>query len=151
VKTDKCATIAGGTLPDNNIEGVQYDCDDDPSRRWTIRSVSAAPPPPPPPPAYRTSHWSGWTRTSGIEYRYRWGWNPADAHQIDAIFEVHNLQTHVWHGATRSVDCETNTLSRSTNVDLQPAERREVKLRTPNCGSATNPLFKPSVVQSSTL
>jgi hypothetical protein len=149
VKTEKCATIAGGTLSDNNIEGVQFDCDDDPSRRWTIRAVSAAATPPP--PAYRTSNWSPWSRTSGIEYRYRWGWNPADAHQIDAIFEIHNLQNQIWRGAARTIACETNTLWGSRNVDLGPSERREVTFRTPNCGSAANPLFKPSVVQSSTL
>jgi cytolethal distending toxin subunit A len=37
VQTGKCVTIAGGTLPNNNIEGVQFDCDSDTSRTWTIR------------------------------------------------------------------------------------------------------------------
>ena len=36
-KTGRCLTIAGGTLPDNNIPGVQFDCDSDTSRTWTIR------------------------------------------------------------------------------------------------------------------
>lgn len=35
-KTEKCLTIAGGRNPDNNIPTVQYDCDDDPSRRWVL-------------------------------------------------------------------------------------------------------------------
>jgi hypothetical protein len=39
VKTGKCLTIAGGTLPDNNIVAVQFDCDGDPSRRWTLRET----------------------------------------------------------------------------------------------------------------
>jgi len=37
VQTGKCVTIAGGTSHDNNIEGVQFDCDSDTSRTWTIR------------------------------------------------------------------------------------------------------------------
>ncbi len=37
VQTGKCLTIAGGTLADNNIRAVQFNCDDDLSRRWTIR------------------------------------------------------------------------------------------------------------------
>src|SRR5438874_1083857 len=37
LKTGKCLTIAGGMLADNNIPGVQFDCDSDQSRRWTIR------------------------------------------------------------------------------------------------------------------
>jgi hypothetical protein len=37
VETGKCATIAGGTSTDNNVPGVQFDCDSDLSRRWTIR------------------------------------------------------------------------------------------------------------------
>ena len=36
-KTGKCLTIAGGTSPANNLEAVQFDCDDDPSRTWRIR------------------------------------------------------------------------------------------------------------------
>ena len=35
-KTGKCATIAGGVSTDNNVESVQFDCDSDPSRRWTL-------------------------------------------------------------------------------------------------------------------
>ena len=37
VKTGKCLTIAGGTSSENNIEGLQFDCDSDSSRTWTIR------------------------------------------------------------------------------------------------------------------
>src|SRR4026209_1719236 len=35
-KTDKCLTIAGGVSGANNVEAVQFDCDSDPSRRWTL-------------------------------------------------------------------------------------------------------------------
>jgi cytolethal distending toxin subunit A len=39
-KTAKCATIAGGVSTDNNVPSVQFDCDSDPSRRWTLREVA---------------------------------------------------------------------------------------------------------------
>src|SRR5688500_5535999 len=35
-KTGKCLTIAGGVSTANNVESVQFDCDDDPSRRWML-------------------------------------------------------------------------------------------------------------------
>jgi len=35
-KTGKCLTIAGGVSTQNNVEAVQFDCDADPSRRWTL-------------------------------------------------------------------------------------------------------------------
>lgn len=151
VQTGKCLTIAGGTLANNNIEAVQFNCDDDTSRRWTIRTVAAAASPQPAPaPTHQTSNWSAWSRADGgVEYRYRWGWNPADSREIDAMFEVRNLQNQVWHGAARSIDCATNTLSRSINVDLQPNETRDATFKTPNCGSASSPFFKPNVVHSS--
>jgi hypothetical protein len=157
VQTDKCLAISGGALSDNNIEAVQFDCDDDTSRRWTIKAVSTSSPQPPPSggaqpaPAYKTSGWSGWSRTAGIEYRYRWGWDPQNSRQIDAIFQVRNLQNRVWHGAARSLDCSANALSRDTKVDLAPNATREVTFKTPNCGTATNPSFRPNVVQSSSL
>ena len=37
LKTGKCLTIAGGVSTDNNVDTVQFDCDSDQSRRWTIR------------------------------------------------------------------------------------------------------------------
>jgi cytolethal distending toxin subunit A len=39
-KTHKCLTIAGGVSTDNNVESVQFDCDSDPSRRWTLNERS---------------------------------------------------------------------------------------------------------------
>jgi cytolethal distending toxin subunit A len=148
VQTGKCLTIAGGTLADNNIEGVQYDCDDDPSRRWTIRTVAGTSPQPA--PAYQTSNWSGWARTAGIAYRYRSGWSPQDSKYIDAIFEIRNAQAQVWHGAARSLDCVSDTLSRGTNIDVQASQTRVVTFKTANCGSPNSPAFRPNVVQSST-
>jgi phosphoribosylanthranilate isomerase len=38
-RTGKCLTIAGGVSTDNNVEAVQFDCDNDPSRRWTLRAT----------------------------------------------------------------------------------------------------------------
>ena len=42
VKTGKCLTIAGGVSTDNNVQAVQFDCDSDPSRRWTLTPGSGA-------------------------------------------------------------------------------------------------------------
>ena len=38
-QTGKCLTIAGGTSTDNNVPSVQFDCDADPSRRWTLHEM----------------------------------------------------------------------------------------------------------------
>jgi phosphoribosylanthranilate isomerase len=38
-KTGKCLTIAGGVNPDNNVPTVQFDCDSDPSRSWTLNET----------------------------------------------------------------------------------------------------------------
>ena len=38
-KTGKCATIAGGVSTANNVESVQFDCDRDTSRRWTLNET----------------------------------------------------------------------------------------------------------------
>ncbi|MER8047422.1 RICIN domain-containing protein [Streptomyces sp. NPDC094032] len=34
--TSECMTLAGGVSTDNNVELVQFDCDNDPSRRWQV-------------------------------------------------------------------------------------------------------------------
>jgi cytolethal distending toxin subunit A len=39
-KTGKCLTIAGGVSTDNNVESVQFNCDSDPSRRWTLNEMT---------------------------------------------------------------------------------------------------------------
>jgi cytolethal distending toxin subunit A len=39
VKTGKCLTIAGGASTENNVPTVQFDCDQDPSRRWMLREM----------------------------------------------------------------------------------------------------------------
>ena len=39
-KTGKCLTIAGGVSTTNNVEAVQFDCDSDPSRRWTLKEMT---------------------------------------------------------------------------------------------------------------
>jgi cytolethal distending toxin subunit A len=40
-KTSKCVTIAGGVNPANNVPSVQFDCDNDPSRRWTLHETTS--------------------------------------------------------------------------------------------------------------
>lgn len=100
---------------------------------------------------YRTSEWSTWTRSAGIEYRYRWGWNPREsryAANVDAIFQMKNPTGEVWRGAARSVDCAQNVLSRSKDAVLRARETREVRFLTPNCGTLQNPWFKPNVVKA---
>jgi cytolethal distending toxin subunit A len=37
IQTNKCLTIAGGVSTANNVIGLQFNCDSDLSRRWTIR------------------------------------------------------------------------------------------------------------------
>jgi cytolethal distending toxin subunit A len=39
VKTGKCLTIAGDVSTENNVPTVQFDCDQDPSRRWMLREM----------------------------------------------------------------------------------------------------------------
>jgi len=39
-KTGKCLTIAGGLSTDNNVEAVQFNCDSDASRRWTLKEMT---------------------------------------------------------------------------------------------------------------
>jgi len=41
IKTGKCLTIAGGVSTDNNVTALQFDCDNDPSRRWTLKKMAA--------------------------------------------------------------------------------------------------------------
>ncbi|GAA0950191.1 RICIN domain-containing protein [Actinocorallia libanotica] len=38
-ETGKCLTIAGGRSTANNMNAVQFDCDTDRSRRWTLNRV----------------------------------------------------------------------------------------------------------------
>ena len=40
-KTGKCLTIAGGVRTDNNVEAVQFDCDNHPSRSWKLNEMTA--------------------------------------------------------------------------------------------------------------
>ena len=39
-QTGKCLTIAGGRSTDNNVTALQFDCDGDPSRSWSINAIS---------------------------------------------------------------------------------------------------------------
>jgi cytolethal distending toxin subunit A len=40
VQTGKCLTIAGGVSSENNVEALQFDCDSDPSRSWTLNEMT---------------------------------------------------------------------------------------------------------------
>jgi cytolethal distending toxin subunit A len=40
-KTGKCLTIAGGVSTDNNVPSVLFDCDSEPSRRWTLTETTS--------------------------------------------------------------------------------------------------------------
>lgn len=41
-KTGKCLTIAGGVSTGNNVDAVQFTCDTDPSRRWTLNEMAGS-------------------------------------------------------------------------------------------------------------
>jgi hypothetical protein len=99
--------------------------------------------------AYRTGEWSAWAHDEGVEYRYRWGWNPKTSEYVDAVFQIRNMGKGAWSGAARSLDCSKNTLSGSKDVALRPSETREVKFRTQNCGTKDRPSFRPNIVKSS--
>ena len=98
---------------------------------------------------YRMTGWSGWGRAAGVEYRYRVGWDPANSRPgstVDAIYELRNPGGRAWSGAARSLNCSQNTLWGSTDATLGPGQTREVRVRAPNCGNATNPDIRPNVV-----
>jgi hypothetical protein len=100
---------------------------------------------------YVLSNWSSWGRSAGIEYRYRWGFDPQSkryANDVDAIFEVRNLQREPWEGAVRTLDCSSDTLYGSRRVVLRPNETQQVKFLTPNCGTQNRPSIRPNVVRS---
>jgi len=40
-QTGKCLTIAGGRSTDNNVTALQFNCDGDPSRSWSINAAGA--------------------------------------------------------------------------------------------------------------
>jgi len=100
---------------------------------------------------YRMTNWSGWGRAEGVDYRYRVGWDSANSGQgktVDVIYEVRNSGAQRWSGAARSLSCAQDTLSGSTDVALAPGQTREVRVRAPNCGNATNPNVRPNIVRA---
>ena len=131
-------------------------------RAWTAAknakpSANAATPqaaparPSPPAGGPRTTNWSGWVRAVGVEYRYRVEWDPTKSGPgtvVNAMYQVRNRGTKQWSGAARSLGCEDGTAAGSTLVDLAPGQTREVRVRAPNCGSATNPTIRPNVVRA---
>ena len=121
------------------------------SRRVGAGTPARTPAPAPPAGGYRTSEWSGWGRKDGVDYRYRWGWNPQDRRyerDVDAIFELRNTRNSVWQGAARTLNCTQNTLQGSRPVTLQPRATTTVKYVTPNCGTRERPSFRPDITTS---
>lgn len=121
------------------------------SRRVASPAPAAPSAAPPPTPAYRTSEWSSWARAEGVEYRYRWGINMQDQRNpgnVDALFQIRNLQRQVWQGSVRSLDCTRDQVYGSKPVTLRPNQTQDVKFVTPNCGSKDRPSFRPNVVKS---
>ena len=123
----------------------------DNSQASSRRAAAAPPTAPAPASGYKASEWSPWARAEGVKYRYRWGWNPQEPRyttQVDAVFEISNTQGRLWEGAVRSLDCAQNTLSMSKRVVLQPGQTQQVSFLTPNCGTRSQPSFRPNVVRS---
>jgi hypothetical protein len=102
--------------------------------------------------AYQTSPWSAWMTKDGVQYRYRWGWDPTVpgfSKSIDALFEINNQTAMPWKGNARGWSC-ANTLGPSRDVSLSPGQHVTVSFKTDNCGTLVAPFFKGSVVRSST-
>jgi len=122
----------------------------------TPPAPTPAPTPPPKPttPApsgYRMTDWSPWGRAEGLDYRYRVRWDPASGgpgKTVEAVYEIRNRGSQRFSGAARSVDCAKGTLWGSTDFALAPGESKEVRVRGPNCGSASNPDIRPNVVRA---
>jgi len=116
----------------------------------------APPPPKPPTPAPapsgpRLTDWSPWGKAAGLDYRYRVRWDPASGgpgKTVEAVYEIRNRGSQRFSGAARSVDCAKGTLWGSTDFALAPGESKEVRVRGPNCGSASNPDIRPNIVRA---
>ena len=112
------------------------------------------PPPKPPTPApsgYRLTDWSPWGRAEGLDYRYRVRWDPASGgpgKMVEAVYEIRNRGSQRFSGAARSVDCAKGSIWGSTDFALAPGESKEVRVRGPNCGSASNPDIRPNIVRA---
>jgi hypothetical protein len=120
-------------------------------RGQTAQKPPTAPAPAPAAGGYRLTEWSTWGRSAGVDYRYRVRWDPAtggSGKTVEVVYEVRNRGTQRWSGAARSVDCAKDTLWGSTDVALSPGQVKEVRVRAPNCGSATNPAIRPNMVRA---
>ena len=125
------------------------------AQRPPATSPAPAPPKPPTPaPApsgYRLTDWSPWGRAEGLDYRYRVRWEPASGgpgKTVEAVYEIRNRGTQRFSGAARSVDCAKGSVWGSTDFALAPGESKEVRVRGPNCGSASNPDIRPDIVRA---
>ncbi|MEN3336471.1 MAG: hypothetical protein V7647_147 [Acidobacteriota bacterium] len=109
-------------------------------------------PPAAPASVYRTGGWSPWISRDGVQYRYRWGWDPAVpafARTIDALFEINNQTAAPWKGNARAWSC-SGTLGSNQAVVLAPSQHATISFKADNCGSLEAPFFKGAVVRSST-
>ena len=100
----------------------------------------------PAPSGYRMTDWSPWGRAEGLDYRYRVRWDPASGgpgKTVEAVYEIRNRGSQRFSGAARSVDCAKGSVWGSTDFALAPGESKEVRVRGPNCGSASNPDIRP--------
>ena len=110
-----------------------------------------AKPPTPAPSGYRLTDWSPWGRAEGLDYRYRVRWDPASGgpgKMVEAVYEIRNRGSQRFSGAARSVDCAKGSIWGSTDFALAPGESKEVRVRGPNCGSASNPDIRPNIVRA---
>ena len=122
-----------------------------PATSPTPAPTPAPKPPTPAPSGYRLTDWSPWGRAAGVDYRYRVRWDPASGgpgKTIEAVYDIRNRGTQRFSGAARSLDCAQGTLWGSTDFALAPGEAKEVKVRAPNCGSASHPDIRPNVVRA---
>jgi hypothetical protein len=122
-----------------------------PATSPTPTPTPAPKPPTPAPSGYRLTDWSPWGRAAGVDYRYRVRWDPASGgpgKTIEAVYDIRNRGTQRFSGAARSLDCAQGTLWGSTDFALAPGESTEVRVRGPNCGSASNPDIRPNIVRA---
>lgn len=101
--------------------------------------------------SYRSSEWSAWKRVEGLEFQYRWGWDPEDSQFgriVDATFAIRNRTSRSWEGAPYTLECTGGSRFVGPHVVLQPNETREVKFRAPNCGSLQAPWFDAGILKT---
>jgi len=117
--------------------------------RAHVATAAPAPAPAPPAAAYQYGQWSDWGRQEDVQFRYRWGWNPAAPTfpaRVDLFVEVKNTTRAIWKGSVRATACQSNTLGGGEkDVTLNPGEDRTVSFSTPNCNAPKVFVKSPSL------